>query len=56
MSHFVVTFLLAILLSAIIALTGDRGPRQGLYHAIYMFSLAIAAVIAGGWIMFFIET
>lgn len=56
MSHLGVTLLLAILLAAMIALTGDRGTRQRLYHAIYLFSMAIASVIAGSWIMFFIET
>ena len=48
--------MLAILLSAIIALTGDRQMQPRLYQAIYMFLLAIATVVAGGWIMFFIET
>ena len=56
MPHSSVTFLLAILLSAVIALTGDRGARERLYHSIYMFLLVIATVVGGSWIMFLIET
>jgi hypothetical protein len=56
MPHPGVTLLLAILLSAMLGSTGDRPARERLYHAMQVFVFAVAAVIGGSWLMFFIET
>lgn len=55
MSHLGFTLLLAILVSVMLALTGDRTVRERLYDAAYVFTTSTAAVVAGAWIMFFVE-
>jgi hypothetical protein len=55
MPHFEFTLLLAVLLSAMVSLTGDRMRRERIGHASYVFLSAILTVIAGSWIMRFIE-
>ena len=55
MPHFEFTLLLALLLASIIAVTGERKPRKRLLHGCYVFLSAMVTVIAGSWIMRFIE-
>jgi len=55
MPHFLFTLLLAVLLSGIVALTGDRNLRARIGHFSYVFLSAILTVSAGSWIMHFIE-
>jgi hypothetical protein len=55
MPHLGFTLLLAMLLSAILAVTGDRTGRERIGHASYVFLSAILTVVAGSWIMRFIE-
>jgi hypothetical protein len=55
MPHLAVTLLLAALLSATLACTGDLGARQRLYHAVYLFTTSVGLVVAGSWMMFFVE-
>lgn len=56
MPHLGITVAVAALLSAILAVTGDCPLRERMYHAIYAFSASLLAVIAGSWLMYFIET
>ena len=36
-------------------LTGSRTAAERLYRSIYVFVSSMAAVVAGGWIMFWIH-
>ena len=51
MSHLTYTVLLAILLSAVVALTGHRSARDRAYLATYVFLTCIVGTVAGGWLM-----
>jgi hypothetical protein len=53
--HFMLTVLLAILISGVIALLGRRSRRERVYHAGYLFVCCIASVVAGSWFMYFIH-
>jgi len=55
MSHPAYTSLLALLLAAAMAFTGNRGTRERLYLGIYWFSCAMASVAAGAWIMHWVH-
>jgi hypothetical protein len=54
-THLGFTLLLALLLSAVLAVTGVGTVRERLYHAAYVFTTSTAAVIAGAWLMFLVE-
>jgi hypothetical protein len=56
MPHLGVTLLLAVLLSATIAATGQNTLRERIFRAAYVFICATGAVAAGSWVMFFIES
>jgi hypothetical protein len=54
-THLGFTLLLALLLSAMLAVTGAGTARERVYHAAYVFSTSTAAVITGAWLMFLVE-
>jgi hypothetical protein len=49
------TLLLAILISAALAMTGNRTSRERAYQAIRMFSAFIVTAVAASWAMYFIH-
>jgi hypothetical protein len=49
------TLLLAVLLSAITALPGNRANRERLCAAVYTFLACTFTVFAGGWLMYLIH-
>ena len=49
MSHPAYTLLFAILLSAALALLGNRSPSERLNVAIYVFLCCVAGTVAGSW-------
>ncbi len=51
MSHLAFTVLVAVLLSAALALLGDRPPRERLDAAIYLLLCCAATTLAGTWAM-----
>ncbi len=51
MSHLEFTLLVAVLLSAALALIGNRSPRERLHAATYFFLCCVAATVAGSWCM-----
>jgi hypothetical protein len=51
MSHLEFTLLVAVMLSAALALIGNRTPRERLYAATYFFLCCVAATVAGSWCM-----
>lgn len=51
MSHPAYTLLFAVLLSAAIALIGDRPVRDRVYASIYHLVCCAAAVFTGAWLM-----
>ena len=55
MTHLAYTLLLALLISAVMALEGDRPARERAYAGVYWFCSAMATVVAGGWIMHWIH-
>ena len=55
MPHLLWTLLLAILVSAVTALPGDRAARERLYAASYTFLSCTLSVCAGSWLMYFIH-
>jgi hypothetical protein len=55
MPHPEYTLLLAILLSVVMALLGDRSLRERLYVATYTFLCCAAATVAGSWGMYLIH-
>jgi hypothetical protein len=55
MSHFTFTFVLALLLSAAMALLGNRSARERLHAAAYLLFCCGVATLAGGWVMFLIH-
>ena len=55
MSHPMFTLLLAILISAALAMAGNRTSRERVHHAAWVFSAFIVTTIAGSWAMHFIH-
>jgi len=55
MSHPAWTLLLALLLSGATALPGDRAARERACAAAYTFLSCLLFVVAGGWLMHWIN-
>jgi hypothetical protein len=55
MPHLSFTLLLAVLISAAMALPGDRATRERLCAAAYTFLSCTLTVFAGGWLMYWIH-
>ena len=55
MPHPTYTLLLAVLLSVVLALLGERSLRERLYVATYVFLCCVAATLAGSWGMYLIH-
>lgn len=55
MPHPEFTLLLAVLLSAALALLGERAPRERVYVGIYTFLCCALATVAGSWGMYWIH-
>ena len=55
MPHPVFTLLVAVLLSAVLALLGNRPLRERLCVAAYVFLCCAVATVAGGWGMYLIH-
>lgn len=55
MSHPLLVFLAAALLSVIVSLLGKRTRRQRFAYSTYLLVTSIGAVIAGSWLMRLIE-
>jgi len=53
--HLEFTLLVAILLSAVMALLGNRSLRERLYVATYIFLCCALATVAGSWGMYLIH-
>jgi len=53
--HLTFTLLVAVLLSAVMALLGNRSPRERLYAAAYVFLCCAAGTVAGSWGMYLIH-
>ena len=55
MPHLEFTVLVAVLLSIVMALLGNRSPRERLYVATYVFLCCAAATVVGSWGMYLIH-
>lgn len=55
MSHPAFTLLFALLLSAALALLGNRSPRERLSVAVYVFLCCAAGTVVGSWGMYLIH-
>ena len=55
MSHPMFTLLLAILISAALAMAGNRTNGERVYHAIRVLSAFIVTAVASSWAMYFIH-
>jgi hypothetical protein len=55
MPHLTWTFLLALLISAATAMTGDRATRERAGAAAYTFLSCTLMVFAGSWLMYWIH-
>jgi hypothetical protein len=55
MPHLAWTLLLATLIALATALPGDGSLRERVCRAAYTFLSSMTAVIAGGWLMYFIH-
>jgi hypothetical protein len=55
MPHPAWTLLLAVLIALAAALPGDASPRRRVCRAAYTCCSSMAAVVAGGWLMYFIH-
>jgi hypothetical protein len=55
MPHLEFTLLMAVLLSAAMALLGNRTLRERLYVATYLFLCCALATVAGSWGMYLIH-
>jgi len=53
--HLIVTALLALAISGLIALLGRRSRRERLYHAGWLFVCCMATVVAGSWFMYLVH-
>ena len=55
MPHLIFTLLVALLLSAAIALLGHRSVAERLYLATYLFLCCAVTTVAGSWVMYLIH-
>jgi hypothetical protein len=55
MPHLEFSLLMAVLLSVVMALLGNRTRRERLYAATYLFLCCALAVVAGSWGMYLIH-
>lgn len=55
MPHLTWTLLLALLISAATAMTGDRATRERVCAAAYTFLSCTLMVFAGSWLMYWIH-
>jgi hypothetical protein len=55
MAHLTYKILVAALVSAAVALTGNREWRERLYAGTYLFCCCAAATLAGSWAMYWIH-
>jgi hypothetical protein len=55
MPHLILTALLALAISGLIALLGRRSICERLYHAGYLFVCCMATVVAGSWFMYLVH-
>lgn len=55
MPHLLYTLLMALVLSAAMALIGIRPFRERVYAAVYVFLYCVVAVFAGSWAMYWIH-
>lgn len=55
MPHLPYALLLAVLLSAATAMTGNRAGRERLAAATYTFLSCTFSIVAGSWLMYFIH-
>jgi hypothetical protein len=55
MSHFTFTLLLALLLSAAMALLGKRSTQERLHAGAYLFLCCAVTTLAGSWVMYLIH-
>jgi len=53
--HLEFTVLVAVLLSIVMALLGNRSPRERLYVATYVFLCCAFATVVGSWGMYLIH-
>jgi hypothetical protein len=53
--HLEFTLLVAVLLSTVMALLGNRSPRERVYVATYVFLCCAAATVVGSWGMYLIH-
>ncbi len=51
MPHLTFTLLVAVLLSAVLALLGNRTPRERVDAGIYFFLCCVVTTFAGTWVM-----
>ena len=51
MPHLVYTLLVAVLLSAAMALIGNRPVRERIYAAVYLLLFCAVTTLAGSWLM-----
>ena len=51
MSHLEFTVLAAMMLSAALALIGNRTPRERAYAGTYFFLCSVVATVGGSWLM-----
>jgi hypothetical protein len=55
MTHLTFTLLVAILLSVVLSLLGNRRLRERVNAAIYIFLTCAAATVAGSWTMYLLH-
>ena len=55
MPHLTFTLLVAVLLSAAMALLGNRSVRERLYVATYLLLCCAATTLVGSWAMYLIH-
>jgi hypothetical protein len=55
MPHLEFSLLLAVLLAIVMALLGNRSPRERVYVATYIFCCCAVATLAGSWTMYLIH-
>jgi|HubBroStandDraft_2_1064218.scaffolds.fasta_scaffold1153046_2 hypothetical protein len=53
--HLVLTALLAMVISGVVALLGRRSARERVYHAGYLFLCCVVSVVAGSWFMYLVH-
>jgi len=55
MPHLTFTLLMALLLSAAMALIGSRSLQERLYAATYLLLCCAVTTLAGSWVMYWIH-